>query len=223
MANQTSIDRRDGYSYYIWLHTRQGEGKLFLDDKEYVLNTKNGVLIYPGVVHRYYAIQEPWTTHWVSFQGFAVKSLLQLMGFRQSAVFELTNVQMLERNLQELFACTMSDVPDLDLKSSGRLYNFLVEFPQCVRNEKKDLGENRLEPLFLYLEENYFFALSNPADAGDSDGDGNKELMVKFDRQQVVSALNGLQGSIEFSIAGGLQDGRSFMGSGSFNMKSECG
>lgn len=154
-VNQSPIDRPDGYSYYIWLYTKQGEGKLFLGEEEYVLNSNNGVLIYPGVIHRYYTIKKPWTTHWVSFQGFAVKSLLQLMGFNQSAVFELTNVQMLERNIQEIFTCTMSDVPDLDLKSSGKLYNFLVELPQCVRNEKNEYRANRLEPLLLYLEEHY--------------------------------------------------------------------
>lgn len=50
-----------------------------------------------------------------------------------------------------------------------------------------------------------------PTALGDHDGDGVHELMVKFDRQQVLSAV-AVPGDITFKVTGSLKDGRLFEG-----------
>jgi AraC family transcriptional regulator of arabinose operon len=158
MEDQTPIRRPYGYPQYIWLHTIKGKGKLSLDGEDHILGENNGILVYPGVAHEYFALEQPWETHWVAFQGFGVKALLQTLGLSRSEVFSLHNQQLLDRLLNEIFISAMTNSPEGGLKSSARLYNFLMELIHCLDHDRTRLkvtAYSRLQPVLTYMEENY--------------------------------------------------------------------
>jgi len=132
MANQSPIHRESGYAEFIWLHTVSGKGKVELEGTEYTMKAGMGMLIYPGAAHRYYAVEEPWETHWVAFNGPGVQPLLQLTRMTRSEVFTLCNTRLLERHLHDIYTAAISKNADIGLKTSGKLYNFLIDLPNCV-------------------------------------------------------------------------------------------
>jgi AraC-like DNA-binding protein len=163
MTNQTPIRRPNGYLHYIWLHTVRGAGMLWLDGSEYLLKKETGVLLHPGVPHEYHAVQEPWETHWVAFQGFGVAPLLQRIGLTKSGVFPIGNLPRLDRLLQEIFIASDESGRDPGLKGSAKLYHFLTELKGCLYQDKSRSGEaayQRIRPVLTYMEQHYASDLS---------------------------------------------------------------
>jgi hypothetical protein len=56
-------------------------------------------------------------------------------------------------------------------------------------------------------------AQSSPTSIGDYDKDGIPDLMVKFDRQKVITALGGKTGTITLTVTGKINNGPDFTGS----------
>ena len=158
MENQVPIDRPDGYPYYIWLHCVRGSGKLVLEQMEYVLRPNMGLLIFPGVAHKYQALDQPWETHWVAFQGYAVKPLLDALDLRRSGIFPLNNLPLLDRLLNDIFVAARSNSPNRGLQTSAKLYAFLGELKHCLgsdRSRDRAAAQHRLEPVLALMEKQY--------------------------------------------------------------------
>jgi len=158
MENQSPIDREDGYSEFIWLHTIKGKGKLIVDGTEYTMKADMGILLYPETAHRYYAVEEPWETHWVAFNGFGVRALLQLAGMNGTELFYRCNTRLLERHLYDIFTAAIGGHADIGLTTSARLYSFLTELPACVKGEQEGARFSTgglLEQALTYMERHY--------------------------------------------------------------------
>ncbi|WP_028552580.1 AraC family transcriptional regulator [Paenibacillus sp. UNC451MF] len=157
MESQNPVRRLRGYPHYVWLHTIRGTGKLILDGVEHILTEQSGLLLYPQSSYAYFALEEPWETHWVAFSGHAVDSFLQYMEFRHSQVFEELNVQLLDRFINEIYVSALSNHPESGLISSGKLYSFLIEMCRSVNQEQSRLNSttyNRLQPVLSHIENN---------------------------------------------------------------------
>lgn len=155
MENQNQVSRPNGYPYYVWLHTIRGTGKLTLDGTAYELGAATGMLLYPDSSYEYEATGEPWETHWVAFQGYAVEEFLKHRGLHRSGVFTLQNIQKLDHLVGDIFLSVLSHHPDSGLMSSGKLYSFLIELVQSINRERTHSNENaysRLQPVIAYME-----------------------------------------------------------------------
>ena len=100
----------------------------------------------------------------------------------------------------------------LNLKSNGKYITATIKLAS------KDDSLVNAASIRMNINGVTIFAQSAPMEAGDLGRDANGKLTVKFDRQQVINALAGLNGSIPFSITGYLQDGRTFTGKDSFKV-----
>lgn len=104
----------------------------------------------------------------------------------------------------------------INLKSQGgkNALTAYIELPS-----DNDVSEVNRSTVRLNVNGETIFAQAAPSAIGDEDRNGIADLMVKFDRQQVIRALADQQGSIDFSITGNLQDGTSFIGQDTFYLK----
>lgn len=114
-----------------------------------------------------------------------------------------------------IFEVAINAVVDIDpntlnLKSNGGSNSMTayIEFPSGYGVVDINLSSVKMQVNGIAVD-----AQPSPSEIGDYDKDGNKDLMVKFDRQKVISALNGFNGNCTILINGKLKDGRNFTGS----------
>src|SRR4051794_9830065 len=85
--DQEKINRIDGFPYYQWLQTYEGEGEFDMDNRKVSLPKGTGILLLPGVPHSYHAVTDTWCTQYVTFGGSCVHSILSTLEIFESTVF----------------------------------------------------------------------------------------------------------------------------------------
>ena len=97
------------------------------------------------------------------------------------------------------------DPDNLNPKSQGNWVTVYIEFPECDDCSVSDIDINT-----IFLND-VFQAEVKPTGIGDHDGDGNPDLMVKFDRQDLIVSLMPGE-NVDMIISGELYDGTLFEG-----------
>ena len=156
--NQHTIKRINGYPDYQWLHCTKGKGKLLIDGKEFILEKNSGFYMSPNLPHEYFALEEPWETHWVAFSGYDAENLLKNLNFKNYEVFYFLDIKFLDSILTDIFDIVSSSSRASGLRSSAKLYTLLMELKNSTRenlsgNEKSQIS--KLEPVFEYIEQNF--------------------------------------------------------------------
>jgi AraC-like DNA-binding protein len=155
---EANIKRANGYPHYHYLYTFSGKGVFIADNQEYILSKNMGFLVYPNVPHEYYALEQPWATHWMAFEGFAADSLCKTLGLKPYAIFYIPEPDSLNAILNSIYANCQSIDISLSLKASEQTRNFLLQLSQykCERNASFGaLKQRRLEKVIAYIEANY--------------------------------------------------------------------
>jgi AraC family transcriptional regulator, arabinose operon regulatory protein len=156
--NQEHIIRPEGYPQYHWLHCSKGSGRLLIGNKEFSISENMGFFFYPGIPHEYYAVTEPWQTHWITFDGYAVNDLLNLLGFNSYDIFYLAERNHIEKFLQDIFISASSQNTRHNFECSSLLYTFLLMGKTHMRREI-DNGSHfyyhQLQSVITYIEDNY--------------------------------------------------------------------
>jgi AraC-like DNA-binding protein len=161
--NQEHITRPEGYNCYHWIHCSKGTGLLLIGGKEYVIQENMGFLFEKGIPHEYYALKEPWETHWITFEGFAVPKLIEMLGFKPWNVFHINGRQQLEKMLFSIYSSGVSRNMLRNYECSSLLYQFLLAAGNLIRGESsKPLPRVncQLEAVMHLLEEGYFTQIS---------------------------------------------------------------
>lgn len=133
--NQHPIVRPKGYHEYQFLYCVKGSGVFYIDGKEYDFHKNTGFLLYPNISHEYHAIDSPWETHWVSFVGGSLPSLLATFGFEKSEFVQLSKIHLLEHLLHEILIMAQSESLQKGFHCSSLLYQFLVELKQSITTD----------------------------------------------------------------------------------------
>lgn len=160
---QEPISRPTGYTSYHWLHVRSGEGRLDIGGKEYIISENMGFFFYPRIPHSYVALKEPWKTAWLTFDGYAVPRLLNLMKMDKYKVFDVFDMPVLNSLLDEIYNTVSEDNPFKGFDSSYLIYKFLLGVKDCTNicNPKHQSGSiTRLQPLLSFIETNYMKEIS---------------------------------------------------------------
>lgn len=157
--NQEHIQRPLGFPQFHWIHTKNGKGKLILNNKEYIITENMGFFIYPGVPHEYYTIEGNWETHWVTFEGHALPELLKQIGLSDSCIFFLQDVHLIEECFSEIMRSAGNTAAFNGFQTSVHLYQFLIMCRNCICNNGNKLKYDKLKqlsPIIDFLENNYF-------------------------------------------------------------------
>ncbi|MFC0472538.1 AraC family ligand binding domain-containing protein [Halalkalibacter kiskunsagensis] len=64
---EQDFSRIEGYPYYHWLQTVEGEGEFSFNGQEYLLPKGRGILLKLYTPHSYYPIGKMWSTVYVTF------------------------------------------------------------------------------------------------------------------------------------------------------------
>jgi len=161
--NQDHILRPEGYPGFHLLYCTSGEGRLLIEGKDYKIPSNSGFFFYPGIPHEYYAEISPWTTWWITFDGYAVKDLVKYIGFGTHGVFHISDMEKLHKLHKELhIEVSRSGLANV-YTSSVLLYKFLLEFRSLVRIEnikKRNINSRHLKQVLHFIEENYGQSIS---------------------------------------------------------------
>ena len=120
------------------------------------------------------------------------------------------NSTTVEVNFEVIIDAVVDVKPDtlnLKSKSDRNAVTVYIELPSGC-----DVAEIDVASVNMDINGPLIAAQSFPTVVGDYDADGIADRMIKFDRQLVVTALNGTTGNITLAMSGQLIDGRRFAG-----------
>ncbi|WP_089741618.1 helix-turn-helix domain-containing protein [Gracilibacillus ureilyticus] len=128
---ELDFQRPEGYPYYHWLQTVNGEGWIELQDQTFSLPVGKGILLTPYTPHAYYSDHRDsirWETYYITFTGAAIDPILNALDMNYSAFYEETDrlsfTDHVEKMLNKLEENT--DPHLIAHEISALLYQFLV-------------------------------------------------------------------------------------------------
>lgn len=167
------FSRPDGYPYYHWLQTVQGEGLFTFSGEQVLLTPGKGVLLTPFTPHAYHPvdIEKPWSTVYITFGGAAADAVLEALGMNTSAVYTET-----EHSLSDMIGHILDKI-DVDsefsrLEASTDVYHFLMMLKKFgMRNDNLSLSQyfDKVRPVVQWLKEHYADNIGLPQIAEQAD------------------------------------------------------
>lgn len=158
MENQHPCYRNEGLADYQFLFCTAGKGHLVMEGKEYTITPGTGMYFRPHVAHEYYAEKEPWTTHWIMFNGLAVDFIPSIHQMGDSLFFYVHSMDKLTSLHNKIYsAAELNGLLNIN-EASVLLYQFLLEMNSCIGTtpkNKQDLMTKRFIQVVHYIESNY--------------------------------------------------------------------
>jgi AraC-like DNA-binding protein len=158
LENQHDVVRISGLRDYQFLYTTKGKGHLQIGNKNFIITEEMGFCFAPNVPHEYYALEEPWTTWWVTFSGYAVKDFAAAMKLEDYFVFYVNNMDRLNLLHHDIHTSVANAGLSSTVDASCNLYKFFLGLRSCISTESRKTGEyksNQLQPVLVYLEDHY--------------------------------------------------------------------
>lgn len=158
LENQHYVNRPEGYTSYHWLHCTSGSGTLSISGKEYVVDAGTAFLFFPGVPHEYYAVREPWTSFWITFDGYAVAELMSVLDIGSFEIYHISDMKRLDALHADIHYEASSERPQRGVECSHRLYRFLLElksFTSTWESRSRSKKNGQLQPVLDFIERDY--------------------------------------------------------------------
>lgn len=181
---QETLERPDGYPYFHWLQTLEGEGELSTNGQIWKMTERSGVLLTPGTPHRYEAKGGQWRTGYITFQGSMAASFVQQLGWKEAERFQWEpGNDRISLQLESILGFAESGGDPSGWQSSAELYRFLTLLRTDARTDNRPSMSKRLERIqgLLNWLENEF---ANPgiglAEMASQLGIGERQLNERF-------------------------------------------
>ncbi|OPH49053.1 hypothetical protein BC351_37715 [Paenibacillus ferrarius] len=156
--HQPQVVRREGYKGFQWIQCFDGQGMLEIEGITIPISKGQGMLLYPGVPHRYYPLVEPWTVQWVEFNGNFADPLLQSLNFPKSLVLYITKPDILLAKFNEMNSLYSLRTSMSSYDGSHLLYGLLLDlFRYTSTSDTRSNHEQyeHLKPVIDYIENHY--------------------------------------------------------------------
>ncbi|WP_336771121.1 AraC family transcriptional regulator [Paenibacillus sp. MMO-58] len=182
--DQETLDRPEGYPYFHWLQTLEGEGELTVSGQTWKMNERSGVLLAPGTAHRYEARNGWWQTGYITFRGGMAASIVQSFGWGSAERFqwEAGNDRISDQLFNMLTFAEAGSDPS-GWQSSADLYQFLTLLRTNARTDNRPSMSKRLERLqvlLAWLEQHFANPEIGLADMAVQLGIGERQLNERF-------------------------------------------
>lgn len=151
------FNRPDGYPYYHWLHTLEGEGSFEFAGSSLSLTAGKGVLLTPFTPHSYYPVSDRWSTVYITFGGAAVAAILDSLEMNQSAMYTETEQVSFASLIEDIIYKADKHTEFTGLEWSTELYQFLMQLKKFgMRNDQPSLSQfyDKLRPVVRWMEQN---------------------------------------------------------------------
>lgn len=182
--DQETLDRQAGYPYFHWLQTLKGEGELYVNGQLWKMTVRSGVLLPPGIPHRYEAKNGLWQTGYITFHGSMADSIVQSFGWSSAEHFQWENVQdRITDKWNNMLTFAESSGDPSGWQSSADLYQFLAFLRTDARTDKRPSMSKRLERvqvLLDWLEDEFTNPEIGLTDMAAQLGIGERQLNERF-------------------------------------------
>lgn len=162
--NQEFTDRKNGYFDYQWTLCTNGKGKLHIGGKEYIIEQGMGFFFSPFIPHKYYAIEEPWITQWITFNGNYISPLLHVYGLSTWEIFTPLKIEATKLAFDQIYKILLEENLNRLTDASSILYGLLAALKKEEKSTHKQPSNGsrieKLKPVIYYMENNYFRDLS---------------------------------------------------------------
>lgn len=156
--------RPSGHVYHQVIYTARGEGVLTIDGEEHKIPKCSGFFLPAYYPHSYCAKNGTnWETHWVSFSGASVDSILSNLGFDKPVVFRVGDVSGIEKTWEKMLKTIHSSNIHSGYQNSANIYSFLVELNRiisCPASPRESHRMEQLKTIIDYIDKNYALDIS---------------------------------------------------------------
>lgn len=195
---QYHVIRPNGYEYHQILYCTKGEGVLIIEDTSYPILPFMTFYLPAFIPHEYYSVGDIWDTHWVAFDGFAVKETLSTFHLNQANVFELKDHKNLDVYFKKIYNMSKSNQPYSGYYMSGLLYEFLIEYNRTIHQKSSihhissnEIMKSVIEYIDLYYKDN--ISLSNLCKDHNVTAQHLCRLFQKYLNKRPVEYINGIR------------------------------
>ncbi|MFA9560214.1 AraC family transcriptional regulator [Evansella sp. AB-rgal1] len=155
---EQDFTRPEGYPYYHYLQTVEGEGNFTFNGKEYSLPKGRGVLLKPYEPHSYYTTGKKWSTIYVTFGGASVVSILDTLKLNFSSMYSDMEDFQFAQIIVEMMKKIEADAEFSKHDLSSYLYGFLINLRKHGKiNNQPSLSHfyEKVRPIVEWLETVY--------------------------------------------------------------------
>lgn len=189
--NQENVARSQGYPYYHWLQTVNGEGHITIDGISFHIGSNSGFLLRPNVAHTYKKSSSHWSTLYVTFTGLHIKSILSSLHLDRSACYEWEESAGITESLKQMLTEVHSEHDLTGLDSTSNLYRFLTLLKKHGRMNRQpslSLAMEKVAPIIKRMEDKYAHPELGLDELADTIGVSRKYVNVLFKKAFGVSA-----------------------------------
>lgn len=150
---QELILRTEGYPYFHWLQTLEGEGELHMQDLIIKLPECSGILIQPCIQHHYHSKSTLWKTAYITFTGTMASTFTkELYGPSSEKIHWDRGDKEITQQLERILKLAESGADASGWKSSAELYRFLTLLKTNGRRNQLPSLSRRLERIQHLLD-----------------------------------------------------------------------
>ncbi|PAD73235.1 AraC family transcriptional regulator [Paenibacillus campinasensis] len=150
--------RPEGYPYFHWLQTVEGEGEFRFSGEEVTLSKGRGILLMPFTAHSYYCTGDgDWSTLYMTFGGASADSILHALGI-SSAVYTETEEFPFSELIWRMMDLMGKGAEFSRLDASEELYRFLIMLKKYGKTQSQHSLSHyyeRIRPVVEWLERMY--------------------------------------------------------------------
>ncbi|MCC3373334.1 AraC family transcriptional regulator [Cohnella sp. REN36] len=158
MPDEGRMARPEGYPYYHWLQTIEGEGLFTAAGKSYALPVGSGLLLSPHVPHAYAPVGGRWHTAYLTFGGPAVPEMVRALDLQESCAVQWEADSPLAGFVYGMLERMASDSDLFGLNGSADAYRFLLTLRQYGRFDNQASivhASEKLRPLIAWMDRHY--------------------------------------------------------------------
>ena len=157
--NQEDILRSDGVVHYQWTLCTEGSGVFIVHDKSYTIKKGMGFYFVPGFPHEYYALEEPWVTYWIDFNGASTSLLFNQLGLYDYGILDYSdaNYSLLQKWIA-IHESIEKQIAMMQIGNNINLLPLLVELLLGMRDHNiadasgSVIEDLRVESALLYMK-----------------------------------------------------------------------
>jgi len=150
--------RPEGYPYFHWLQTVEGEGIFSFSGEKHILSPGKGILLTPFTPHSYYASHYKWSTLYITFGGAAAESILNSLDLNFNALYSESKDLPFSKQIEGILKTIEKESEFLKLDLSSALYSFIImlkKFGKLKNQQSLSNNYDKIRPVVEWLEDVY--------------------------------------------------------------------
>lgn len=194
---QEPIDRPAGMDFWQWIQCIKGSGTLVIEDNPYAVFPGCGMLIPPGLAHRYQGNGSGWYVNFLCCCGSLVEEITRQLNLHTPGAYQLSHPERILQYEDEIAEIYLKNEMDCPLVLSRLLYALLIDLSQdlSMSHAGQPLPQNeKLHAAVCFIQEHFQEAIGLP-EIAESAGLSREYLCQIFKKHTGATLLEYLTGT----------------------------